>query len=162
MEAAAATAADRRTLQQNVADRAVRHVGQAIAVRRSREADLYRVRRLRLFDEAVYEPGREHRRDQANHSVQDELNRAAVRSARAVGQRREEEGDRTDQHDAPCQVNPLDVKQNVFDSGDQQRRQDAEQIAVLQRLEEDDEELRDLREIGLGPVTGLVRWSSAA
>ncbi|MGY4450962.1 hypothetical protein ACVWZR_005622 [Bradyrhizobium sp. i1.3.1] len=35
-------------------------------------------------------------------------------------------------------------------------RQEAEQIAVLQRFEEHREQLSDLAEIGLGPITGLI------
>src|SRR6202000_2605346 len=74
----------------------------------------------------------------------DELERAAVLPARTVKQFSRSEGGDADEQDAQRRADPLDVEENVLDRADHQRRQQAEQIAVLQRRREHREQLADL------------------
>ncbi|GCC44941.1 hypothetical protein chiPu_0028842 [Chiloscyllium punctatum] len=111
---------------------------------------------MQLFGVFVRQPGRDHARDEADQPVEDELHRPAFGAVRGVGQRRAEERHETDDQHPHRRRDPPHMHQDVVDRAEHQRRHDAEQIIVLQRLHEHDEQLRHFAAIGLGPVAGLI------
>jgi hypothetical protein len=121
--------------------------------RLAKNQPLRRQRRLDL----MRPPRRNRAGDKADQAVKHELGGAAVRPPRAIEEFcRAKRDDAYDQHpDNPVQSS--DVKQNIVHRGDHQARHDGEQIAVLQRLEEDHEQLCDFPGIGLRPVAGHDR-----
>lgn len=102
------------------------------------------------------QPRRQRRRHEADKAVEKELHRAGVRAARGVEKYRHDKAHRADDQHADDGTDALDVIEDVVDRADHQGRDDAEQIRVLQRPGEDDEQLSDLGEIGVFPVAGLV------
>ena len=79
-----------------------------------------------------------------------------IRPARAVQQFGRDEAEHADDQHAHRGPDLPDVHQDVIHRPQHQRRHDAEQIAVLQRLGEHHEQLCDLAGRDLGPVAGLV------
>jgi hypothetical protein len=108
--------------------------------------------RRRLVDVSVREPGRQYPGHEADQPIEHELERARIRTARAIEQFRRRKADGTDDQHPDHVTDARQVKQDVVDRADHQRRHDAEQIAVLQRPGEGREELADLPQAGLGPV----------
>ena len=101
------------------------------------------------------QPRRDRPGDKAHQAVHNELNNPAVRTPRAVEQLGQDERDRADDHEPDAPANSFDVEKNIIHRAEHQRRQDAEQITVLQRPGEHREQLCRLRNAGrMAPIAG--------
>jgi hypothetical protein len=101
------------------------------------------------------EPRRDRPGDETHQAVHDELKNPAVRAPGAVEQLGHDERDRADDQQPDAPADSFDVEKNIVERAEHQRRQDAEQITVLQRPCEHREQLCRLRKAGrMTPVAG--------
>jgi hypothetical protein len=99
------------------------------------------------------QPRRERCRDKADQAVQKELGYAAIRPARAVEKLGGEKRDHADNQHPDHPANARHVEQDVVYRPEHQAGQDAEQVAVLKRLEENQKQLCHPGQIGLVPIS---------